>query len=253
MKEPRILGFLLLAAAALPAACTSNIAPPKVDLAGADPAAAWARVLARFVDARGRIDFAGLKEDPADLETTVAWIAATSPENAPQRFRRREEIVAYYINTYNALAMYNVIRSGVEPAANARFFWINEFLVGGTSFNLYEFERDIIRPLGEPRVHFALNCMSRSCPRLPQVPFTPDKLDEQLEDAAREFFDNPLNVIVFPEDRRVRLSQIMDFYTEDFLKEAPSLLAYVNRYRGKPVPEDYAFEFIPYDWTLNAQ
>jgi hypothetical protein len=56
-----------------------------------------------------------------------------------------------------------------------------------------------------------------------------------------------------PERRVVRISEILSFYTEDFLADAPSLVAYVNRYRPAPVPEDYEVEFIDYDWRINNQ
>lgn len=42
-------------------------------------------------------------------------------------------------------------------------------------------------------------------------------------------------------------------YPEDFLAEAPTLIAYVNRYRGDAVAENMRIEFIPYDWTVNRQ
>jgi hypothetical protein len=77
------------------------------------------------------------------------------------------------------------------------------------------------------------------------------RLDAQLDAAARLFVNEARNVLVVPERRTVRLSSIFEFYTGDFLAAAPSLLAYVNRYRTEPVPEDYEVEFIPYDWTLN--
>lgn len=53
--------------------------------------------------------------------------------------------------------------------------------------------------------------------------------------------------------RVLRLSEILKFYTEDFLAEAPSLAAYVNKFRDHKVPDDYKVEFIPYDWTINRQ
>jgi hypothetical protein len=115
----------------------------------------------------------------------------------------------------------------------------------------------VIRPLGEPRIHFALNCMVRACPRLPQVPFTAAALDRQLETAAREFFDQELHVVVDTERKTVRFSQILEFYTADFVGESKDpmadLIAYCNRYRSEPIPLDYRVEFIPYDWTLNSQ
>jgi len=51
----------------------------------------------------------------------------------------------------------------------------------------------------------------------------------------------------------LRLSEILQFYTADFLAVAPSLASYVNRYRVALVPENYEVEFIPYDWTINRQ
>jgi hypothetical protein len=51
----------------------------------------------------------------------------------------------------------------------------------------------------------------------------------------------------------VRLSQILQFYTDDFLKKAPSLIAFVNRYRDVKIPEGWKVEFIPFDGRLNSQ
>ena len=49
----------------------------------------------------------------------------------------------------------------------------------------------------------------------------------------------------------ILISAILDFYTADFLEKAPSLPAYVNRYRAPPVPTDYRTAFLDYDWTIN--
>src|SRR6185503_21342954 len=136
------------------------------------------------------------------------------------------------------LAMYNVVRDGAPfhlPSDKVRFFYGDKLLVGGQRISLYAFENDVIRPLGEPRIHFALNCMVRSCPRLPQKAFSADELEAQLEAAAREFFNDARNVRVDAAARAVWLSAILDFYTEDFAPagKRESLIAYVNRYRDE--------------------
>jgi hypothetical protein len=97
--------------------------------------------------------------------------------------------------------------------------------MGGRSISLYSLENDVIRPMGDPRVHFALNCMSVSCPRLPRTAFTADGLDRELDAAAREFVGDDRNVHFDRETRTVTLSAIFDFYTKDFLAKAPSLIA----------------------------
>lgn len=233
--------------------CATAVPPPKVDLAGKDPHAAWTRVLRRFVDADGRIDFAAMGRDSADLDTYVAWVAECDPASRPAAFVSDADRLAYHLNTYNALAMYNVLHAGVLPEATADFFYFRELMIGGRWISLYHYENEVIRPLGEERVHFGLNCMVRACPRLPQTPFTAASLDAQLDAAAREFFNKDLHVEVRPGERKVRFSQILEFYTDDFLAAAPSLIAYCNRYRDAPVPADYTVEFIPYDWTLNQR
>ena len=125
--------------------------------------------------------------------------------------------------------------------------------IGGERISLYDLENERIRPIGDERVHFALNCMVVSCPRLPRVPFDGATLDRQLDQAARDFFAEPRNLTVDPQRREIRVSRILDFYTEDFLKQAPSLADYIERWRADKLPRDYALRFFPYDWTINCR
>jgi hypothetical protein len=132
-------------------------------------------------------------------------------------------------------------------------FGLRSIMIGRRSTSLYRFENEVIRPIGDPRVHFALNCMVVSCPRLPRTAFAAAILEHQLEHAARFFVAENRNVLLDPSRRLVYLSTIFDFYTKDFLAQAPSLIAYINRYREKPIPLDYAVRFFGYDWTINAK
>ena len=240
-------------------ACASLVPPPFAGepAPARQPVEAWERVLEAFVDEHGRVDFIGLSRDRRDLDRYVSWVYGNGPDNRPELFRTREQVLAYHINAYNALAMYNVLESGIPETsagfAKVRFFYLREVSVGGRRISLYAYENDVIRTLGEPRLHFALNCMSVGCPRLPREPFMADQLDEQLDRETREFFAEERNLRVDAAARTVHLSEILDFYPEDFLAVAPSLLAYVNRYRADPVPEDYRVKFIDYDWTINRQ
>ncbi len=249
--------FCLLALLLLCAACAINIATPKtVPEAAIAPEKAWENVLARFVDEKGRIEFAGAAKNPSDLEAYVAQIARVSPASSPSSFPKPEAKLAYYINAYNALALYNAVRSGIPPELESikiRFFYRTKFEIGGKRMSLYDLENKVIRPMGDPRVHFALNCMVRGCPRLPREPFHADPLDAELEAVAQYFFNEERNVKLEPDKQVVRFSQILQFYTEDFLKKAPSLVDYANRYRQEKIGAGWKVDFIPYDWTLNKQ
>ncbi len=220
------------------------------------PEKAWSRVLSKHVNDRGQVDFQGIAHDPSDLETYLAWVAKTSPDSATETFPTVEARLAYYVNAYNALAIYDVIRSDSPPnleKVKKTFFYKNRFDMGGRYVSLYGLENSTVRPLGDPRVHFALNCMAKSCPRLPREPFAADTVNAALDRGAKYFFAEERNVSLQPAKKTVRFSQILQFYEKDFLKKAPSLIAYANSYRNEKIPADWRVEFIPYDWSLNKQ
>ena len=227
------------------------------ELSGPPPYPAWSRVLEKFVDAGGRVDFAAVARDRADLDRFVAYVYDVGPNNHPEYFPSADHVMAFHLNAYNALAMHTVIETGIpESLAGARkvsFFYLRKVRVGGIPISLYDYENKVIRALGDARIHVALNCMSVSCPRLPREPFAAARLNEQLEREATFFFNESRNVQVDDARRQLRLSEILDFFPADFLASAPSLTAYVNRYRASQVPESYTVVFIPYDWTINRQ
>ena len=215
---------------------------------------AWARVLDCCVDAVGRVDFARLAQSPRDLELYVRHVAEIDPDSDAGAFPTVQARLAHHLNAYNALSMYGVIELGI-PRTNAglrkvRFFFLRRYEIAGRKESLHAYESRI-RAIGEPRVHFALNCMSVSCPQLPRVPFRAAEIEQQLDAAARSFVNDAKYVQVDSGARTVRLSAIFKFCTNDFLVAADSLIAYINRLRKDPIPADYTVEFLPYDWTIN--
>jgi hypothetical protein len=237
-------------------ACATRVPTPQVPVPSAAAAEqAWARVLQTHVNAQGEVDFAALAAQPHDLQLVVRHIADTPPAALPQGPAK----LAYLINAYNALSMFNVLQSGI-PKTHAglnklRFFVLRELDIGGQPMSLYAFENDVIRPyarsLDDPRVHFALNCSAVSCPVLPRTPFTAAALDAQLERETRAFFAQPRNWRIDTQTRTLWLSEILDFYTEDFVpRPAASLLDYANRYAPRSAPAGYTVRFTPYDWTV---
>jgi hypothetical protein len=193
--------------------------------------------------------------DRDELDRVVAFVAAVDPAARPDLFPSRESRLAYYLNAYNALAMDGVIETGIPRSLGGltkfTFFYLRKLTFGGKSISLYDLENDVIRPLDDERVHFALNCMVVSCPRPPRIAFTAAGLDRQLDTAARAFVAEKRNVSVDPARHELWLSAIFDFYTEDFLAHAPTLIDYVNRYRTEPIPAGYRVRFFDYDWTVN--
>jgi Protein of unknown function, DUF547 len=251
--------LIALGIAAL-AGCATVVAPPAAPPTDAAQAeAAWARVLERFVDTRGAVDFKALAADRADLDRMLRHVADT-PLNS---FADSRAWLAHMINAYNALSMANVISSGLPEThaglvAKLRFFVLRKQVIGGEALSLYAFENDVIRPftraIGEPRVHFALNCSALACPALPRQPFRAATLEADLARETLAFFARPENLRVDGAAREVWLSELLNFYPDDFVPaHGASLIDYVNRTLGLSLPLDYTLRFTPYDWTVAHQ
>lgn len=234
--------------------------PALADSSWTKALADWEGILTQHVDAEGRTDFRALARDRAALDRVVTAISTISPATAPQLFPTRQDVLAYHLNAYNALAMHGVVDEGIPDGftsflKRARFFKFRSITVGGLKTSLYDYENDVIRPLGEPRVHFALNCMVRDCPRLPREPFVGATLEARLEAATREFFSRDNHLRRRDDTREVWVSEILKFYTGDFVSSGKpqDLIEYINRYVPERIPAAYRVRFIPYDWTINQR
>lgn len=246
--------------------CATKVISPEFNISnenqGGDSfgSRSWKKTLEKYVDVRGRTAFKKLASDHVDLLFYLDFIAKTSPQLNPQSFPDENHKLAFYINSYNALAMYGIVYHKIPKDFNrfidrAGFFKFTEYNIGGMHISLYDYENKVIRPMGDPRVHFALNCMVVDCPRLPNKPFAPEMLDSQLNEASVEFLNDPKKIFVDHSKKEVTVSEILKFYKEDFVnpKQAASLLEYINRFRKEKIPSSYSIGFFKYDWTVNNQ
>lgn len=238
------------------AACVHSVVPDIAVTApapGEFPHALLEQVLAAHVDVNGKVDYKSIQSDRTTLDTYVAYLAAVSPEHDPALFPTRNDALTYYINGYNALAITGVIdRPKLKSVIDDKlgFFVTTTYTMGARKLSLYTLENKVVRAqFNDPRVHFALNCQSGGCPRLPQHAFTVAGLDAELDAASHEFATTPSKVNV--EGGVVHLSQICEWYAEDFAA-AGGAVAFLNT-QGAGLPTDAKVEFIPYDWALSTQ
>ena len=220
------------------------------------PFGEWDALLKRYVDGKGRVDYAAI--DRAAFGKVFAAVAASSPKKNPDKYASKNAAKAFYLDAYNVLVWKNVL-SRLPKLENVdsekvSFFYFTKFVVGGDTVNLYDLENKIVRPqFKDARIHFALNCASGGCPELPAEAFTPARVDEQLSREARKFCNEKRNVDFDAGTRRLRLSHIFDWYKEDFGKEPGRVIEWINHYRadGAKLPADAKIEYVDYDWTLN--
>ncbi len=265
-----------------------STAAPDSDPMDGDPAAELIdllhEVLSRGLADHGeRVDYAALRVSSlyGDFRRCTAKLRAFDPSTLPDRNSR----LAFWINLYNTLVLDAVIALGVrnsvmERRAGIAFFHQAAYVVGGQRMSCDNIEHGILRAnRGHPlypgkqfrssdprlkwalepfdaRVHFALNCASRSCP--PIRVYSPEKLDSQLDLATRSFLTADVKII--PEENALYLSSIFKWFASDFggpdgsidfvlvhLADTTERL-WLLKERGR-----VALRYKPYDWRLNAK
>lgn len=231
----------------------------------------WNKVLGKFVNAKGYVNYQALSKDRAELDRFIASIEKTSPRSNPDLFPTKNDKLAYYLNAYNAQVFKGVLARGPEQdsvwkgglISGKAFFNDMKITIGGKQTSLKALEDDVIRDgFKDPRVHAALNCASKGCPRLPQTPFDPAKLDAQLDAGMTEFVAELRNVTISSPNETVTLSKIFDWFEGDFLayekrngNADPEIVDYVNRYRAAnaKVPREFSVKYFDYDKAVNKQ
>jgi hypothetical protein len=231
------------------------------------------RVLANYVDAEGRVDYARLKENRDDLDEMIEQIANVSPDNTPQLFPTREAKLAYWINAYNAWILRIIVdnyptssitKIGLIPYGA---FFVKRVRLGGDKMTLRSLENDIIRGrFHDPRIHFAINCASASCPPLRSRVYLPETIDEQLDAATSAFINDHRHVTLDAAGKRIELSKIFEWYESDFTDGLNSksggkktVVDYLERYLNgerRQVLEKLSqakINYQDYDWSLNDQ
>lgn len=178
----------------------------------------------------------------------------------PVELAGREEALVYYINAYNALAIQGIL-DGLSPSSllgRLRYFKLKEWPLGGRPISLYDLEHKVIRPLGEPRIHFAIICASKSCPFLRSEAYASGRLDAQLDEQARQFVNDAFRNRFDTGTRTAHLSEIFKWFDEDFRGPAGSPQKYIAKYAADPAAaklladDGFDVEWIDYDWSLNG-
>lgn len=224
----------------------------------------WTSLLQQYVS-NGTVDYRGLAVDGQPrLATYLAGLGTASRLESRWDTHQR---LAFWINAYNAYTVRLIldhyplpsIRSiGWLPLAAFRMK-IAPLGPAGAPVSLNTIENDILRArFSEPRLHFAIVCASKSCPALRSESYQPDRLDAQLDEAARGFFMDRTKNRWDPETRTLYLSSIFKWFRADFARDGQTLQTFAARYLppadGTSLIEGpVRIVFLDYDWALNGQ
>lgn len=208
----------------------------------------WDTLLKRHVDSEGNVDYEAFKEDQKELEVYLEQMKTSSPAKSWTKART----IAYYINLYNAVTIKLILDNyPIQSIREIKNPWKQKLIrINGNSLSLGDIEHKILREMNEPRIHFAINCASISCPKLLNEAFCETELEMQLEKATKEFIlDSSKNKF---EKDSIQLSKIFKWYKKDF-DSYGNLEDYLNSYLENPLPKNPKISYLEYNWALNTK
>ncbi len=244
----------------------------------------YAKVLERYVNNRGLVDYRALKNNRGNLDMFVGTLASFT-RDAYSRMDTEEQI-AFWINAYNGLTLRLIVdHYPIQPGLFRRFIYPDNsirqipgawdtktFAVMGEAMTLDHIEHEILRRhFYEPRIHFALVCASLGCAELARKPYRGNSLDSILDAQTRVFLANPDKFRIDRASDAVYLSRYFDWYGEDFIKgylpnagfagfgkAEQASLSFIAGYLSEEQAEylrtgNYRIEYLDYDWSLNEQ
>lgn len=198
----------------------------------------------------GRVDYKAIKENPEKLN---ALIAASKDIRVDKTDTANYQ--AFWVNAYNIMVINGVINNYPlkSPLNVSGFFDKITYDVGGRNITLNDIENKLLRANfpQEARFHFVLVCAGLGCPPILNAAYMPATLGAQLQEQTVKAM-NDSDFIRVGTKKRVQISQIFEWYPEDFKQNDASLVDFINVYRTEKLPDGSKVAYYPYDWTLNA-
>lgn len=243
------------------------------------------QIFSKFLSADGKtVDYDGIASSPLWAEYLNL---ATQLQRADIETLDRDAKLAFFINIYNILCIHGLIEKGVPSNLLARFQFYKDtsYVIGGHLMTLNEIENGILRsnrasggtlflkpfseddsrlkislPEADARIHFALNCGAKSCPRL-RV-YSSKDVQSQLSTATKEYLETLEGLIVRPKKNSVKLSKLFEWYEVDFGENTEQVLGWVIRHMEDSQKKGrlesmlkrggYDVSHITYNWGHNG-
>lgn len=209
----------------------------------------WDDLLKKHVNKEGLVDYRGFKKDSKALNAYLQKLSKLEPTNKWSV----QELLAYYINLYNAYTVDAIVKNyPLESIKDIDGVWTRGNVpIGTNNLSLGGIENGVLRKMNEPRIHFAINCASISCPKLLDEAYTASRINEQLEKATIQFINSEKNEL---DTDNPKLSSIFKFYPKDFtVNGKQDIIGYINNFSTVKIDPNATITYLNYNWVLNEQ
>ena len=208
-------------------------------------------LLRKYVDPNGLVDYNGFFKDKNKLNDYLSTLA----ESVPNDNWTVNQEKSYWINVYNAFTIKLVVDNYPVKSIldiNQGKPWDLSFIkLGEKLYTLNQIENEILRKkFNDPRIHFAINCASISCPKLLPEAYNPSKLENQLELMTAAFINN--------KDRNsvstsvIKISKLFDWFKEDF-SDSGGVVPFISKYIDMDISAQTKVIYQDYNWNINQQ
>lgn len=224
----------------------------------------WDELLKKHVGARTEsgVLFSAVNYPAMKKDARYAKLIIDLKKFSPATLKTRNEKLAFWINLYNIFAVKMVqdhypLKSIKDAGSFFSPVWdktVGE--AGGRKLTLAEIEHEILRKMGEPRIHMAIVCASVSCPDLRKEVYKAEKLDAQLNDQVKRFLENRgKGLHIERVEGEVWVSKIFKWFKKDF-DPSGGVAAFIAIHvsakdatylKGK----NFKIFYMNYDWNLN--
>ncbi len=213
------------------------------------------------------IDYVNFRRVRRLLEAYLSRLAETDPES----FVDADDQLAYYLNAYNAIAVYHILlHDGVESLREIPGAFTRSFPLGRRNLSLHVLHGGVLRAFGDPRVHAAITPAARGA-ILHGHAFTGATLQADLDAAMRRLLGDPQRGAHYdPVTHTVILPAMLRVFAGDFLypEQMPRLAGLLRGWRRpqrvttavmdylpptiqRALTQQPQIAFRPFDWSLN--
>ena len=205
----------------------------------------------KHISSSGKVNYEGFVKDKDELLKYIKELQSFHKDVSSWGKNKR---LAYWINIYNAVTVKlitdNYPLKSIQDLNGGKAWDLKLIDLGGVSYTLNVIENKIIRSkYNEPRIHFAVNCAAKSCPKIMNRAWTEDNIERYLAKQTKAFVANSTenNISI----NKVELSKIFDWYKADFGGNNTKLIEFINKYSDVKVNDNATVTFKEYNWELN--
>jgi len=221
------------------------------------------RVLVKVVDHNGLVDY-----HSPELEAMVLDYARAVENMDLMALGRRDEGLAFWINTYNIIVMLGVIneikkdpkfiKKGTKGlGVKLRFYQRTKYMVAGVKRSLNDMQNHLREEFLDPRIHFVVTPGTRSGPTLKRTLYSADVIYAELEQATHDYINSPLGSVLDKDKMVLHLSYHFKIYTYDLGFE-DGVVGFVTRFHdeGDLILRSIGtlkVKYMKYDWSPNIR